>query len=52
MLFKQGYSAIFIAVGYRPARMGIKGENLLEVVDDLSFLRGVNLGKKTKVGKR
>jgi NADPH-dependent glutamate synthase beta subunit-like oxidoreductase len=52
-LFKQGYDAIFIAIGaHRPARMGIEGENLPGVIDGLSFLRDVNLGKEVKVGKR
>jgi formate dehydrogenase beta subunit len=52
-LFKQGYDAIFVAIGaHRSARMGIDGENLPGVIDSLSFLRDVNLGKGAKVGKR
>ena len=52
-LFKQGYDVIFTAIGaHRSVRMGIEGENLLGVIDGLSFLRDVNLGKGAKVGKR
>jgi formate dehydrogenase beta subunit len=52
-LFKQGYDAIFVAIGaHRPTRMEIEGENLPGVLDGLSFLRDVNLGKKPKVGKK
>ena len=52
-LFKQGYDAVFVAVGaHRSAKMGIEGENLPGVIDGLSFLRDVNLGKGAKVGKR
>lgn len=52
-LLKQGYDAIFVAIGaHRPGRMGIEGENLPGVIDGLSFLRDVNLGREAKVGKR
>ncbi len=52
-LLKNGYDAIFVAIGaHRPARMGIEGENLTGVVEALSFLRDVNLGKGPKVGKK
>ena len=52
-LFGQGYEAIFVAIGaHRTARMGIEGEDLPGVMDGLSFLREVNLGKTPKVGKR
>jgi NADPH-dependent glutamate synthase beta subunit-like oxidoreductase/uncharacterized ferredoxin-like protein len=52
-LFQQGYDAIFVAIGAsRPARMGIEGENLRGVVDGLSLLRDVNLGKEVRVGKK
>jgi NADPH-dependent glutamate synthase beta subunit-like oxidoreductase len=52
-LFQQGYEAIFVAIGaHRPTRLDIKGEDLPGVMDGLSFLRDVNLGKKPKVGKR
>jgi formate dehydrogenase beta subunit len=52
-LFKQGYDAIFVAIGaHHPTRMEIEGENLPGVLEGLSFLRDVNLGKKTKMGKK
>jgi len=52
-LFKQGYDAIFVAIGaHRPDGLGIEGENLPGVIDGLSFLRDVNLGKEIRVGKR
>ena len=52
-LFNQGYDAIFVTIGaHRPDRLGIEGENLPGVIDGLSFLREVNLGKTAKVGKK
>ncbi len=52
-LLAQGYDAVFIAVGaHRGARMGIDGEGSPGVVDALSFLREVNLGKSPNVAKR
>jgi NADPH-dependent glutamate synthase beta subunit-like oxidoreductase len=51
-LFAQGYDAAFLAVGaHRGVRMGIDGENSPGVIDALSFLRQVNLGKCPTVGK-
>ena len=52
-LFKQGYDAVFAAIGaHRPERLEIEGENLPGVIDGLSFLRNVNQGKEVKVGER
>jgi NADPH-dependent glutamate synthase beta subunit-like oxidoreductase len=52
-LFKQGYDAVFVAIGaHRPDRLEIDGENLPGVIDGLSFLRTVNLGKGVKIGER
>ena len=52
-LFKQGYEAVFVAIGaHLPAKMGIEGEDLNGVIDGLSLLREVNLGKGAKVGKK
>ena len=49
-LAKQGYKAIFIAVGaHKGQRLGIPGEDSNGVVDGITFLREVNLGKRTKV---
>ena len=51
-LFAQGYDAAFLAVGaHRGVRMGIDGEDNPGVIDALSFLRQVNLGKCPTVGK-
>jgi NADPH-dependent glutamate synthase beta subunit-like oxidoreductase len=52
-LFKQGYDAVFVAIGaHRPDRLEIEGENLPGVIDGLSFLRDVNQGKEVKMGER
>ncbi len=52
-LFKQGYNAIFLAVGaHQGLRAGVKGEDSPGVRDCVSFLRGVSLGKKVEVGNR
>lgn len=51
-LLAQGYDAAFLAVGaHRGVRMGIDGEDSPGVIDALSFLRQVNLGKCPTVGK-
>ncbi len=48
-----GYKAIFIATGaHKSKRLNIPGENLSGVMDGLSFLKRVNLGKKVEIGKR
>jgi NADPH-dependent glutamate synthase beta subunit-like oxidoreductase len=52
-LFQQGYHSIFVAIGaHRPIRLGIEGEDLPGVIEGLSFLRDVNLGKAVRVGKK
>jgi NADPH-dependent glutamate synthase beta subunit-like oxidoreductase len=52
-LFKQGYDAVFVAIGaHRPDRLEIEGENLPGVIEGLSFLRDVNQGKEVRVGER
>jgi NADPH-dependent glutamate synthase beta subunit-like oxidoreductase len=52
-LFGQGYEAIFVAIGaHLQAKMGIEGEDLNGVMDGLSLLREVNLGKGARVGKK
>ena len=51
-LLAQGYDAAFLAVGaHRGVRMGIAGEDSPGVIDALSFLRAVNLGKNPTLGK-
>ena len=48
-----GYEAIFIAIGaHRSKKLNIPGESLEGVIDGLSFLKRVNLGKKVEIGKR
>ncbi len=50
-LFKQGYEAIFLAIGaHQGISMGVEGENSPGVNDCISFLRDVNLGREVKVG--
>jgi len=52
-LIKKGYNAIFIATGaHQGIKIGVKGENSPEVIDCVSFLREVSLGKKVKIGSR
>ncbi len=53
-LSQQGYDATFLALGaHRGTEMSIEGENLLGVIDCISFLRNVNLDKKdVKLGNR
>jgi len=52
-LFKEGYQAVFIAVGaHRGVKMGIPGEDLRGVYDAIEFLKEVNLGKEIQVGKK
>ena len=52
-LFQQGYDAIFVSVGaHHHASLGVSGQDLPGVIECLSFLRDVNLGKEVKVGSR
>jgi NADPH-dependent glutamate synthase beta subunit-like oxidoreductase len=52
-LFEQGYNAIFLAVGaHQGIRMDIEGEDNPGVMECISFLRDVNLGKKVELGDR
>jgi NADH-quinone oxidoreductase subunit F len=52
-LFKKGYNAVFIATGaHTGIRIGVKGEDSPGVMDCVSFLREVSLGKKVGVGER
>ena len=52
-VWKQGYKAIFIAVGaHSSMKLGVPGEELEGVYHGVSFLRDVNLGKEVKVGER
>ena len=52
-LFKQGYNAIFLAIGAHQAiRLGVEGEDSPKVKEAISFLRDVSLGKEVKLGNR
>jgi len=51
-LFEQGYDAIFLATGaHQGLKIGVKGEDSQGVMDCVSFLREVSLGKKVEVGE-
>ncbi len=53
-LQKQGYNAIFIAIGtHKGLKLGIPGEDKFEgFIDCITFLRAVNLGEKVEIGKK
>jgi len=52
-LFKQGYRAIFLAVGaHLDQKMNIPGEENPHVIPGVVFLRKANLGQKVEVGER
>jgi NADH-quinone oxidoreductase subunit F len=52
-LMKEGYNAVFIATGaHQGIKIGVKGENSPGVIDCVSFLREVSLGRKVEVGSR
>lgn len=49
----QGYKAIFLAVGaHRGLKLHILGEDVEGVLDAIDFLKGVNLGKKVRLGNK
>ncbi len=50
-LFNQGFNAIFLALGAQDGiKMGLSGENDPRVLDGISLLRSINLGKKVDIG--
>jgi formate dehydrogenase alpha subunit len=52
-LFKQGYRAIFLAIGaHKEMKLGVEGEDLPGVIGCVEFLRRFNLGEKVWVGNR
>jgi NADH-quinone oxidoreductase subunit F len=52
-LFKQGYKAVFLAVGaHLNQKMNIPEEEAQGVLPGINFLRQVNLGGKMQVGER
>ena len=51
-LKKDGYKAVFVAVGLQNSmKLNVPGEDAKGVVQALSFLKDVNMGKKVAVGK-
>ncbi len=51
-LKKQGFKAVFLAVGLQnSAKLNVPGEDAKGVLQALSFLKDVNMGKKVTVGK-
>jgi len=52
-LWNQNFKAIFIATGaHLGARLGIPNETLEGVIEGVSWLRDINLGKKVTVGEK
>lgn len=52
-LFEQGYQAVFVAVGaHQGSKMRIQGEDTPGVLEGVTFLREVSLGKKVEVGNK
>ncbi|MFQ6618107.1 MAG: FAD-dependent oxidoreductase, partial [Fidelibacterota bacterium] len=52
-LFKQGFKAIFIAIGaHKGRKLGIPGEDYKGCMDCVSFLKRVNLGDRRKPGDK
>lgn len=52
-LKEKGYDAVLVATGaWKPARMGIPGEDSPNVIDGLSFLTQVNIGKSPAIGRK
>jgi len=52
-LFKDGYKAVFIAIGAQKSRkLRIKGEQLKGVVHAINLLKDINLGKKVELGNK
>jgi len=52
-LFKQGYDAVFLAIGaHQGTKMRVEGEDSPGVMDAIAFLREVSLGRKVQLGNR
>ncbi len=52
-LFEEGYDAVFLAVGaHQGLSIGVDGEDSPEVIEGVTFLREVSLGKKVELGSR
>jgi NADH-quinone oxidoreductase subunit F len=52
-LLTDGYNAVFLATGaHQGMKIGVEGENSPGVIDCVTFLREVSLGKKVELGSR
>lgn len=52
-LFKEGYNAVFLAVGaHQGIKIGVDGDDNSRVIECVDFLREVSLGKKVRLGKK
>jgi NADPH-dependent glutamate synthase beta subunit-like oxidoreductase/ActR/RegA family two-component response regulator len=52
-LFQQGYQAILVAVGaHQEMKLGVEGEEHPKVMECVTFLWSVNLGKPIELGER
>lgn len=52
-LFKQGYKAVYIAIGaHKSIKLGIPNEEASGVIPAMRFLTDVSLGKKCSIGSR
>ena len=52
-LLESGFDAVLAAMGaWKPAKMGIPGEESSRVIDGLSFLRRVNEGNAPEIGRK
>ncbi|MEW6754780.1 MAG: NADH-quinone oxidoreductase subunit NuoF [Candidatus Latescibacterota bacterium] len=50
---RREHAAVFISTGYHGGRrLGIPGEDLDGVLDGVTFLRAINLGREVSVGRR
>jgi formate dehydrogenase (NADP+) beta subunit len=52
-LMAKGYDAVLVASGaWKPMKMGIEGEDSSPVMDGIAFLKDVNTGEITEVGRK
>jgi NADH-quinone oxidoreductase subunit F len=52
-LFNQGFNAVFLALGaHKGVKMGVAGEDKVEIIECVDFLRKVNLGERVLIGNR
>ena len=52
-LFKEGYHAVFVAIGaHQGLQIGVEGDDSPQVIDCVKFLRNVSLGNEIKLGNK